>query len=186
VDKYRSDPDDELIRRFVSGDIKAFETIVLKYQKPIINFIYRMTGNFQEAEDVAQEVFMKLYRSAYTYKGRSSFTTWLFRIASNLCCDSLRSSSHWDRVPIEKIRDGLQGKLLSPQELMESSELIQFIETAIGRLPNQQRQAIVLREYYGFSYTSIAEVADCSVTATKSRIHKAKQKLKKELSFILD
>jgi len=186
VDKYRLASDDELVRCFVNSDIKAFETIVLKYQKPIINFIYRIIGNFQEAEDIAQEAFMKLYCSAYTYEGHSSFTTWLFKIASNLSCDRLRVRSHWDCVPIDAIRDGLQGKLLSPQELVESSELTQFIETAIGRLAIQQRQALVLREYCGFSYTEIAEVADCSVTAIKSRIHKAKQKLRKELSFILD
>jgi RNA polymerase sigma-70 factor (ECF subfamily) len=185
-------PDEKLVKEFTAGDIGAFESLVVRYQKPIVNFIYRMIGNFQEAEDLAQETFIKVYQFAHTYEGRSSFATWLFGIASNLCYDNLRAKSHWDYVFLDAKKEAIREQLLgesaipSPQQSAENSELAKFIETAIGKLPVQQRQAIVLREYYGFSYTEIAEVTNCSVAAVKSRIHKAKLQLRKELRFLLD
>jgi len=180
--------DDELVKKFTVGDVRAFEEIVARYQKPVVNFIYRMIGDFQEAEDIAQEVFIKLYWFAHTYEGRASFSTWLFRIANNLCCDSLRVKSHWDCVSLETIlNEPLQGSTaFSPQRSAECSELARIIETAIGKLPVQQRQAIILREYYGFSHSEIASVANCSVTTVKSRIHKARQRLRRQLRFLLD
>ena len=184
--------DEELVKKFTVGDINAFEALVVRYQKSIVNFIYRMIGNFQEAEDLAQETFIKVYQFAHTYEGRSSFATWLFGIASNLCYDNLRAKSHWDCIFIDEKKEAIREQLLgesaipSPQKAAEDSELADLIETAIGKLPVQQRQAIVLREYYGFSYSEIAEVAKCSVAAVKSRIHKAKLQLRKELRFLLD
>ncbi len=192
MDQSRSIPDGELIEKFTSGDVGAFEALVMRYQKPVVNFIYRMIGDFEEAEDLAQEAFINVYRSAHTYEGRSSFSTWLFKIASNLCYDSLRSSSHWDFIHLDaedgKVRERLLGgnATPSPQRLAENSELARFIEAAIGRLPVQNRQAIVLREYYGFSYREIAEIAGCSEGAVRSRIHDARRQLRKRLSFLLE
>jgi RNA polymerase sigma-70 factor (ECF subfamily) len=192
MSRSRSTLDNELIREFKAGDTRAFEAIVVRYQKPIVNFIYRMIGDFQEAEDIAQEVFIKIYRFAHTYEGRSTFASWLFGIASNLCYDSLRTRSHWDRVFPDAeetaVREQILGesKAPSPEELAENSEIARFIESAVGQLPIQQRQALVLREYYGLSYKEIADAANCSVAAVKSRIHKAKQRLGRKLDFLLD
>lgn len=184
--------DEDLVKKFRAGDIEAFESLVMNYQKPVVNFIYRMIGNFQEAEDIAQEVFIRVYRFVHTYEGRSSFATWLFGISSNLCYDSLRASSHWDFVFLDASKERIKEQLLgestnpSPERLAENSELANLIETAIGKLPFQNRQAVVLREYYGFSYKEIAEIADCTVAAVKSRIHEARKRLRKQLSFLLD
>jgi RNA polymerase sigma-70 factor (ECF subfamily) len=182
--------DEELVRKFTAGDVKAFETLVARYQKPVVNFIYRMIGDFHQAEDMGQEVFIKVYRFAHTYEERSSFATWIFGIASNLCCDVLRIKSHWDLLYLDANRENIRGHLLtgdtSPESHVESLELGKLIEIAIGKLPVHQRQAIVLREYYGFSYTDIAEVAGCSLAAVKSRIYKAKQQLRRKLSFLID
>jgi RNA polymerase sigma-70 factor (ECF subfamily) len=180
--------DDELIKKYTTGDVKAFEELVERYKKPIVNFIYRMIGDFQEAEDIAQEVFIKLYWSAHTYEGRSSFVTWLFKIASNLCCDNLRAKSHWECISLESVKGQLLEDSIfpSPQTSAENSELARYIEVAIGKLSVQQRQAIVLREYYNLSYTEIAEIEECSVTTIKSRIYKAKQQLKRRLNFLLE
>ena len=192
VNRCCSIPDEELIKRFTSGDVEAFEALVAKYQKSVVNFIYRMIGSFQEAEDLAQEVFVRVYRSVHTYEGRSSFATWLFTIASNLCRDNLRSSSHWDFVFLDAKKEAVQEELLgesnspSPQRLAENFQSARFIETAIGKLPFPNRQAIVLREYYGLSYREIAEVAGCTVAAVKSRIHGARSRLRKQLGFLLD
>jgi len=184
--------DAELIKKFVLGDVRAFEEVVAKHQKPVVNFIYRMMGNFQEAEDIAQEVFIRVYQSAYTYAGRSSFVTWLFKIASNLCFDRLRSGSRGELIYLDAEKEEIQERLLgadatlSPQELVENSELAHFIETAMGKLTAKNRQAIVLREYHGFSYKDIAETAGCSVAAVRCRIYAARQQLKREISLLLD
>lgn len=192
MNRIRSIPDGELIKNFTAGDIEAFEALVVRYQKPVVNFVYRMIGSFQEAEDLAQEVFIKVYRFIHTYEGRSSFATWLFTIASNLCHDNLRYSSHWDFVFLDAKKETIREQLLgestipSPQRSAEDSELARFIETAIGKLPFQNREAVVLREYYGLSYKEIAEVADCTVAAVRSRIHEARKRLRRQLGFLLD
>lgn len=185
--KSQSDHTDEtLLNRFLNGDISAFEEIVVRYQKPIINFIYRMIGDFHAAEDLAQDVFIKVYESAGTFKGSSKFSTWLFSIAVNLCIDRQRVESRREFVSLDDEVMEIQSNSISPDKFAENAELGELIEKAIHSLDKDKRTAIVLREYHGLSYEEIAESVGCSVGAVKSRLHKAREQLRRKLAFLLD
>ena len=184
---HKSDFTDEtLLNKFLDGDISAFEEIVARYQKPVINFIYRMIGDFHEAEDLAQNVFIKLYKRADTFKGSSRLSTWLFSIAVNLCIDKKRVESRREFVSLDDEVIEIQSDSISPDTRAENSEIAQFIEEAILSLDEEKRAAIVMREYHSMSYEKIARSLGCSVGSVKSRLHKARKQLRSKLAFLLD
>jgi RNA polymerase sigma-70 factor, ECF subfamily len=184
------DPDAVLMLRVKRGDRAAFAGLVEKYKQPVLNFIYRTLHDEAEAEDLAQNVFLQVYKSARRYQRTAKFSTWLFTIARNLCLNELRRRSRHpaesieethaeqDDQPHRQFEDKAQ---IAPPEKLLYGELAQKIEEALAELPENQRTAILLCRQEELSYEEIAEILDCSLSATKSLIHRGRETLKEKL-----
>jgi len=185
-----SDPDAALMLLVKQGDMGAFTQLVNKYKQPVMNVVYRMLRDATEAEDLAQNVFIQVHRSAHRYQVASKFSTWLFTITRNLCLNEIRRRSRHpaDSIDIPHPEQENQPwhqfedtKTYSPPEKMLQGELEQKIEVAIGQLPENQRLALALCRQDELSYEEIAKVLGCSVSATKSLIHRGRETLKQKL-----
>ena len=185
-----ADPDAALMLRVRQGDRGAFAALVEKYQQPVMNVAYRMLRDATEAEDLAQVVFVQVFKSAHRYKVSSKFSTWLFTIARNLCLNELRRRSRHPTDSLEAGRPEQEDqpwqqfedkKTASPPERLLHGELEAKIEEALAGLPENQRLAIVLCRQEDLSYEDIARVLGCSVSATKSLIHRGRETLKQRL-----
>lgn len=185
------DPDAVLMLRVKRGDLAAFEQLVEKYKQPIVNLMFRMVHDLEEAEDLAQNVFIRVFRSAARYEVSAKFSTWLFTIARHLCLNEIRRRS---RHPAESLEAGTaesdsdrparqyeDTKIFSPPANYLQTELEEKIQQALDALPEKQRLAIVLCRQDELSYEEIAEVLGCSVSATKSLIHRGRETLKQRL-----
>lgn len=184
------DPDAALMLRVKRGDMKAFEELAEKYKQPIVNLMYRMLHDLDEAEDLAQNVFIRVYQSAGRYQVSAKFSTWIFTIARRLCLNEIRrrgrhpaeslesSQVENDDLPARQFEDI---KSVTPPEAFLQSELVQKVEEALAQLPEKQRLAIALCRQDELSYEEIAEVLGCSVPATKSLIHRGRETLKEKL-----
>lgn len=184
------DPDADLMLRVKRGDMRAFTELVEKYKQPVINIIYRTLRDATEAEDLAQNVFVQVHKSAHRYKVSAKFSTWLFTIARNLCLNEIRRRSRHPAQSLDEtfdddeshpIRQVEDARILSAPENILQSELQEKISSALARLPENQRTAILLCQQEELSYEEIAEVLGCSLSATKSLIHRAREALKEQL-----
>ncbi len=185
-----SDPDAVLMLRVKQGDKAAFTLLVEKYKQPVINLIARMLRDETEAEDLAQNVFVQVYKSAHRYRTSAKFSTWLFTIARNICFNEIRRRSrhpaesldapHPEQAdqPLHQFEDR---KTFSPPDSLLHAELAQKIEGALAELPEKQRTAILLCRQEELSYEDIAKVLGCSLSATKSLIHRGRETLKQKL-----
>jgi RNA polymerase sigma-70 factor (ECF subfamily) len=177
-----NDPDTDLMVAFQQGNGAAFEQLLDKYHRPIVNFIYKIVNNAAEAEELAQEVFLRIYRSRDGYEPRARFAAWIYRIATNLSLKEAtrkRRMRFWshnhnsgeDPVILEEVlRDpapDAEGRLIS-------SELGRVMRRAIGSLPRNEKVALILRRYEELSYREIAEIMDCTEAAVKTYIHRGK------------
>src|SRR5580658_4352996 len=188
------DPDAVLMLRVKRGDRAAFTQLVEKYKQPVMNFVYRSLRDEAEAEDVAQNVFLQVYKSRVRYQRTAKFSTWLFTIARNLCLNELRRRSRHPAESIEEAhvehedqpRQQYEDKshIAAPERLLHG-ELAQKIEEALAGLPENQRTAILLCRQDELSYEEISEVLDCSLSATKSLIHRGREALKEKLKRYL-
>jgi len=173
------DQDVQLMLRFAKGEISAFEQILKKYKDITINVAYRFVQNYPEAEDIAQEVFLKIYHSAKTYRPEAKFSTWVYKITANLSLNYLRSKKHLTTVPLEETLEIT--KAVTPETDFEKKELTKRVKEALNSLPENQRLAIVLKKYENLSYEEIAKIIGCSISAVDSLIQRAKQNLKRKL-----
>ena len=176
------------------GSKVAFEELMHKYYPRILNFIYRFVGNKSAAEDLAQEVFLRVYKSAWKYKPKSKFQTWLYTIAKNIALNELRRISRSAHTLDETAHGGTSeyhkeiedSMAASPdEEIMQKERAVQ-IRAAISKLPKNQRMALILRRYEEFSYAEIAATLDVSDKAVKSLLSRAKQNLKNRLAYLID
>ncbi len=184
------DPDAALMLRVKQGESAAFAELVDKYKQPVLNLVYRMLHDAAEAEDLAQNVFVQVYKSAERYKVSSKFSTWLFTIARNLSLNELRRRARHpaesldaphpeqEDQPLHQVEDR---KTASPPAALIHGELVQKLEEALAELPENQRTAILLCRQDELSYEDIAEVLGCSLSATKSLIHRGRETLKQRL-----
>jgi len=175
----------DLIHRAKRGDISAFEDLISGYEKKVYNTAYRFFNNAEDAMDVSQEIFIKVFTSLRRFREDSSFSTWLYRIAVNTCIDFLRKKRE-DVLPIKEeivmndtTKLGFQTELT--EEFMEKQEVKQAIMKAISTLPEEQRICIILRDVQGFSYTEISDVLSCSLGTVKSRLFRGRRALKENL-----
>lgn len=184
------DPDTQLMLRVKRGDRQAFAGLVEKYKQPVMNLIVRMIQDETEAEDVVQQVFIQVYKFAPRYEASAKFVTWLFTIARNLCLNEIRRRSRHPTDSLEApARVGDESRMpqhedhgaTSPPEALMRHELERKIEDALAELPENQRTAILLCRQGEMSYEDIAEVIDCSLSATKSLIHRGRETLKSRL-----
>jgi RNA polymerase sigma-70 factor (ECF subfamily) len=188
--------DEELMLRYRDGDKDAFEMLYRRYEKPVLDLIYRMVIDASAAESLCQDAFYGVVRSRKRYKATAQFKTWLFQIAINLCRDRMRRMKHRVHLslnaPIRSQNDGgieLQDCLSDPSPgaaaNLESAQMESLIKAAIASLPEEEHLVVVMREYQSMPYSEIAEVMNCPIGTLKSHNHRAHQKLKKILSKYL-
>jgi RNA polymerase sigma-70 factor, ECF subfamily len=184
------DPDADLMLRVKRGDQAAFTVLVDKYKQPVTNLICRTVGDFTEAEDLAQNVFVQVFRSAGRYEASAKFSTWLYTIARNLCLNEIRRRSRHPAEPLnlaptegdeQPCRQYEDTKVTSPPDALLRNELVRQIEKALAELPENQRTAILLFREEDMSYEDIAKVLGASLSATKSLIHRGRETLKQKL-----
>ena len=186
----QADPDAMLMLRVKRGDRAAFAELVEKYKQPLFNFVFRTLRDETETEDVAQNTFLQVWKSRARYQRTAKFSTWLFTIARNLCLNEIRRRSRHPAESLEEThaehddqpsRQYEDKKIFLPTETALHGELAQKIEEALAELPENQRTAILLCRQDELSYEEIAEVLDCSLSATKSLIHRGREMLKEKL-----
>ena len=187
------DEDLELVKRFRAGDADAFELLVQKHRRAILNLIFRFTGSAHEAEDLAQEVFLRVYRALPGFKFQARFTTWVYRITFNLCMRerSRRARRETRSLDLEKEGGGKELDFLPDpgppvHDNLERVELRKAVQDAVAALPAEQRAAVILHRFHELSYEEIARVLDLSVPAVKSRLHRARGALRKLLASQLE
>jgi RNA polymerase sigma-70 factor (ECF subfamily) len=167
-----------LVKRAQKGDADAFESLYNQHLKRIYNIAWRMMGNGADAEDIAQEVMLKAWRALPAFKLDSAFGTWLYRIATNACCDELRRRKA-KTVSVEEMHEN--GRELEIEGFEESSTTGGSIAWAIGKLGEEYRAALVLRDIEGYSYEEIAEILRCPIGTVRSRINRAREQMRNML-----
>jgi RNA polymerase sigma-70 factor (ECF subfamily) len=173
-----------------AGGTAAFEELVERHQRLVIGTVARMLGNNSDAEDIAQQVFVRVWKSARRYVPRAKFTTWLLKITRNLVFNELRRRSRHTHLPLqaeseEEERPIKDERATAPDASLLEQELQHEIETAIAQLPETQRMAVVLRRYDELSYEEIADVLEQSVPAVKSLLFRARTELRTRLGRYL-
>ena len=182
--------DAEVMLRVKAGDQSAFDYLVQKYRRPLVSFMYRMARNAAVAEDLAQEVFLRVYRSRASYEASAKFTTWLYRIATNLAVNHARDTRH-ERAevmvsldePDEETGTTLDladGAITAEQAIVQRERLLS-IRRKVEALPERQRLAVVMHKYQQMDYRQIAEVLKLSESATKSLLFRAYETLREQL-----
>ena len=184
------DPDALLMLRVQKGDQEAFGALVDRYKQPITNLLARTLNDPAEAEDLAQNVFVQVYKSAHRYRVSARFSTWIYTIARNLCLNEIRRRSRHPAESLDKAgeerEEGPARQFVdlkaehAPTELLRG-ELEEKIAEAVAALPEKQRMAVLLCREEELSYEEIARILDCSVSATKSLIHRGRETLKQKL-----
>jgi RNA polymerase sigma-70 factor, ECF subfamily len=189
------DPDAALMMRVKQGDAASFAELVDKYKQPVLNLAWRMLRDPTEAEDLAQNVFVQVHKSAHRYQAASKFSTWLFTITRNLCLNEIRRRSRHPADSLDAPQVAGEDQLgqqfedhrtFSPPESLLHGELVEKLEQALSELPENQRTAIILCQQQELSYEEIAKVLGCSLSATKSIIHRGREVLKERLKLYLN
>lgn len=187
------DSDSELVRRVQAGEKQAFDVLVLRYQHRLVKLISRYVRDPQEAQDVGQEAFIKAYRALPSFRGESSFYTWLYRIGVNTAKNHLVAQSRRppdsdvDTQDAERsdVDTGLRDQD-TPEAEVAREEIERTVVAAIEALPEELRSAITLRELEGLSYQEIAQVMECPVGTVRSRIFRAREAIDKSLRFLAE
>ncbi|MBS3963039.1 MAG: RNA polymerase sigma factor RpoE, partial [Methylomonas sp.] len=182
------DLDQGLVRRVQQGDKAAFDLLVIKYQHKIVHLVNRYVKDPSEAQDVAQDTFIKAYRALGDFRGESAFYTWLYRIAINTAKNYLLSRSRRhseyeiDVQDAEQVENAPQLKDMdTPENMLMNEQIVEVIRSAIEKLPEEMRIAITLREFEGMSYEEIAEAMDCPIGTVRSRIFRAREAIDAKL-----
>ncbi len=180
------EPDAQLMLRVQAGDDASFEALLEKYRSPVANFIYRMVQNSSVAEELAQDVFLRVYRARIKYQPSAKFTTWLFRIATHIALNALRDSRNERLESLDSFENSGSAELREPvpnieQHLVGTSQM-EEIRKAVMALPGKQRAAVLMHKYQELDYKQIAEALDCSEPAVKSLLFRAYETLRKRLA----
>jgi RNA polymerase sigma-70 factor (ECF subfamily) len=179
--------DEELVARSRGGDLDSFNQLVVRWERPIYALAYRVIGREEEARDVAQETFLRAFRALGGFKGQAKFSSWLYRITLNLCRDWIRRER---RTPVSQPPEGvdiieLAGEAEpseSIEDLVSRRELGRAVARAMAMLPEEQRTAIILKEYHGLTFQEIADLLECPLSTVKTRLYQGLMVLRKQLS----
>src|SRR3990172_10700027 len=179
--------DEELVARSRGGDLDSFNQLVLRWERPIYALAYRVIGREEDVRDVAQETFLRAYRALSGFKGQAKFSSWLYRITLNLCRDWIRRER---RAPTAQAPEGVvlvelasseQGDVETVEDLVSRRLLGRAVARAMAGLPEDQRTAIVLKEYHGLTFQEIADLLDCPLSTVKTRLYQGLSVLRKQL-----
>ena len=178
--------DEDLVARSRGGDVDSFNQLILRWERPIYALAYRVIGREEDARDVCQETFLRAFRALPGFKGQAKFSSWLYRIALNLCRDWIRRQR---RAPTVQFAEGVdpveltaeRGAVESIEELVSRRELSAVVEEAMARLPEEQRTAIVLKEYHGMTFQEIADLQHCPLSTVKTRLYQGLTVLRRHL-----
>jgi RNA polymerase sigma-70 factor (ECF subfamily) len=178
--------DEELVARSRGGDLDSFNQLVVRWERPIYALAYRVIGREEDARDVAQETFLRAFRALGGFKGQAKFSSWLYRITLNLCRDWIRRER---RTPLAQPPEGvdlveLAGESTpteSVEDLVSRKELGRAVAKAMANLPDEQRTAIILKEYHGLTFQEIAELLDCPLSTVKTRLYQGLTVLRRQL-----
>ena len=186
-----SKSDQELIADYQNGDTKAFDMLYDRYKKPVLNYALRVTGNRADAEDVVNEVMMAVFVKKDVYQPIAKFSTWIFTITRNSCITKLRKKKNifslWVRNEEgeDELLDPADPAAVLPDQLVKEREVTVHVKKAIEKLPETQREALVLREYQNLTYEEISQILGCSLDNTKILIFRARERLRQELSSFM-
>jgi len=178
--------DDELVAKSVGGDAESFNQLIVRWERPIYALAYRVIGREEDARDVCQDAFLRAYRALPGFKGQAKFSSWLYRIALNLCRDWIRRQR---RAPVMQMPEGIdpgelaaeRGPVESIEELVSRRELSAVVEEAMALLPEEQRTAIILKEYHGMTFQEIADMQGCPLSTVKTRLYQGLTVLRRHL-----
>jgi RNA polymerase sigma-70 factor (ECF subfamily) len=179
--------DEELVARSIGGDADSFNQLILRWERPIYALAYRTIGREEDARDVCQETFLRAFRALPGFRGQAKFSSWIYRIALNLCRDWIRRERRTGFVQPPEGVDLMD--LVTAAEPSESIEdlvarkhQIQAVERAMALLPEEQRTAIVLKEYHGLTFQEIADLLGCPLSTVKTRLYQGLSVLRRELA----
>ena len=183
------DEDAAWVLKAQRGDLDAFESIVEKYKKKVFNLAFKMLQDREDASDAAQDAFLKVYRSLPRFKGDAKFSTWLYRIVTNVCLDYIRRRKKVVEISLDKQLEMSDGKLdfelpdeaINIEEEAEKTEFHQLVLDAVDNLPETHRLVILMRDFQNMSYSEIAELLSCPEGTVKSRINRARRFLRGDL-----
>jgi len=178
--------DEELVARSVSGDADSFNELILRWERPIYALAYRVIGRQEDARDVCQEAFLRAFRALPAFKGQAKFSSWLYRITLNLCRDWIRRQR---RAPVQQMPEGVdpvemvgeRGPAESIEALVARRELSAVIAEGMALLPEEQRTAIILKEYHGMTFQEIADLQGCPLSTVKTRLYQGLTVLRRYL-----
>jgi RNA polymerase sigma-70 factor, ECF subfamily len=179
--------DEELVARAIEGDLDSFNQLVVRWERPIYALAYRTIGREEDARDIAQETFLRAFRAIRGFKGQAKFSSWLYRIALNLCRDWMRRER---RAPVVHPPEGADPMDLvadqpSPIEPVDDTvsrrEVTSSVARAMALLPEEQRTAIILKEYHGLTFQEIADLLGCPLSTVKTRLYQGLSVLRREL-----
>ena len=178
--------DEELVARIQGGDSESFNQLVLRWERPMYALAYRVLGREEDARDVCQESFLRAYRALPTFKGQAKFSSWLYRITLNLCRDWIR---RYRRTPVVQLAEDVELQEVSAnvarpesvETLVARRELSAVVEEAMAELPEEQRTAIILKEYHGLTFQEISDLQSCPLSTVKTRLYQGLAVLRKRL-----
>ncbi len=174
--------DADLIKKFLNGDVNAFNTLVWRWEKSVYNFILRYIGNREESQDICQKTFIRVYRKLNRLREPDRFSTWLYQIAINICRDEIKSRSRKKTYSLDNLQENSNGAQYSvvnlttdsknePEEQAHKRDVSDLIGRALQTLPEEQRVVIIMKEYQGLKFIEIADILETSVNTAKSRMY---------------
>lgn len=178
--------DEELVALSIGGDVESFNQLVLRWERPIFALAYRVIGREEEARDVVQETFLRAFRGIGNFRGQAKFSSWVYRIALNLCRDWMRRER---RAPIMPTPEGVdvielaaeQGPVESIEDLVARNDISKVVADLMTRLPEEQRTAIILKEYHGMTFQEIADLQGVPLSTVKTRLYQGLNVLRRQL-----
>lgn len=179
-------PDEELVARSMGGDVDSFNQLVIRWERPIYALAYRVIGREEDARDVVQETFLRAFRSIGGFKGQAKFSSWIYRIALNLCRDWIRKKK---RTPVMQAPEGVDviemaadvGPTESIEDMVARKAMSEVVARAMAVLPDEQRTALILKEYQGLTFQEIADLLGCPLSTVKTRLYQGLLVVRREL-----